>query len=167
MGETRENRQESVGVWGGWQDVPTAGDAGGVDDVGFVGDVAAPRRCCRGDGTSGGLDQAFHGQPDEQGGEHAEQRAVQDILGVGLVRLAFVEPQDRLGGKQKPEGVEVSEEDEDEDQGSFDVADLASHGRGCPRTAFQGRFGKQQGDGFSAAPGQRDQRAEDDECSLH
>ena len=85
-----------------------------------------PQRAQRRLETSGRLDQAFHGQSDEQGGEDAEQRAVQDILGVGLVRLAFVEPQDRLGGKQKPEGVEVSEEDEDEDQGSFDVADLAN-----------------------------------------
>ena len=84
------------------------------------------QRAQRGPGTSGVFDQAFHGQSDEQGGENAEQRAVQDILGVGLVRLAFAEPQNRLGGKQKAQGVESAEQDEDEDQGSFDVADLAN-----------------------------------------
>ena len=77
------------------------------------------QRAQRGPGTSGVFDQAFHGQSDEQGGENAEQRAVQDILGVGLVRLAFAEPQNRLGGKQKAQGVESAEQDEDEDQGSF------------------------------------------------
>ena len=77
------------------------------------------QRAQRGPGTSGVFDQAFHGQSDEQGGENAEQRAVQDILGVGLVRLAFAEPQNRLDGKQKAQGVESAEQDEDEDQGSF------------------------------------------------